>query len=193
MVIAALGNPGEQYAGSRHNIAWQLIEHLSFYSELEWQFKFNADFVLYRPAGSDTPPHYILLPLTYMNMSGKSVAALMRFYKLPLEDLLIVHDEIELEFGTFGFKLGGGLAGHNGLRSVSTHLESRNFSRLRLGVSRPTYGDVTGYVLGGFDGDEKAVLPTFLESAARILEDNLTTPLADLAAEFKKCPTLPPG
>jgi PTH1 family peptidyl-tRNA hydrolase len=193
VIIAALGNPGEKYAGNRHNIAWQLIEQLSFYSDLEWEFKFNGDFSLYRPEGGDGSSHHILLPLTFMNLSGKSVAALMRFYKLSIEQLLVVHDEIELEFGTFGFKLGGGLAGHNGLRSITTHLGSRDFGRLRLGISRPATGEVTDYVLGDFDEDEKALLSTFLESAARVLEENLARPLADLASEFKKVRTLPPG
>jgi len=186
MILAALGNPGKKYAHTRHNIAWRLVERLSFFGELSWEFRFNADFVRYQPGGG-AGPVYILLPLTYMNLSGRSVNALMRFYKLDLSELLVIHDDIEMEFGVFGFKQGGGLGGHNGLRSVAASLGTRDFGRMRLGVSRPPDGDVSAYVLSDFHPEEAVVLPSILDAAAARLEAGLETPIPELASRHAKC------
>jgi PTH1 family peptidyl-tRNA hydrolase len=121
-----------------------------------------------------------------MNLSGQSVQALMQFYKIDLDDLLVIHDDIELDFGIMGFKKGGGLGGHNGLRSVSSCLGTRDFSRLRLGISRPDHDDITSYVLGEFSRTEQTELPFFLEASARILEENFLEDIKDLLKKYKK-------
>ncbi|MGE5342349.1 MAG: aminoacyl-tRNA hydrolase [Candidatus Omnitrophota bacterium] len=182
-LIAALGNPGAQYQRTRHNIAWQMIEYLSFSSQLDWHSKFNGEYATYR-FGEEIV--FFLKPMTYMNLSGNSISALMKFYKLTPEEVLVVHDELELDFGTISFKRGGGLGGHNGLRSAVASLGTPDFNRFRLGISRPAHRDITSYVLGPFSKDEQIVLPTYLEEAARLLEICLTDGVESMETLYKK-------
>jgi PTH1 family peptidyl-tRNA hydrolase len=98
------------------------------------------------------------MPETYMNLSGDSVAELARFYQIGIDEVLVIHDELELPFGVFGFKMGGGLGGHNGLRSMEARFGTRDFARLRFGIGRPEHPDVAGYVLSDFSADEKEKL-----------------------------------
>ncbi|MCK4942285.1 MAG: aminoacyl-tRNA hydrolase [Candidatus Aminicenantes bacterium] len=191
MLIAVLGNPGPEYARTRHNIAWQMIEYLTFFPELKWNSKFKGDLAIYKPETIPGKTLYFICPLTFMNLSGESIAAAMRFFKLDIGDLLVIHDDLELDFGVIGYKKGGGLAGHNGLRSVATCLGTRDFNRLRMGISKPSHGDITPYVLGLFSEDEQAVLPTFLEATAKILEDNLIKDIDSLVKKYKKYQIIP--
>jgi len=182
-LVAALGNIGPQYAFSRHNIAWQMIGELSFYPDLHWQEKFKGEYAVYR-FGDEAV--FFLKPWTYMNLSGQSVAALMNYYKLEPEEVLVIHDELELDFGVTGFKRGGGLGGHNGLRSTAACLGTRDFNRMRLGISRPSHGDITPYVLGPFSQDEEILLPTYLEEAAKLLETCLTDGFDAVEKPYRK-------
>ena len=166
-IVAALGNMGDKYEFTRHNIAWLLIERLSFYSQLDWHSKFNG---LYAPYRLGDEVIFFLKPMTFMNLSGQSVAALMKFYKLKPSEVLVIHDDLELDFGTIGFKRGGGLGGHNGLRSLNSCLGTPDFNRLRLGISRPPHTDITSYVLGPFSRQEQEYLPSYLDESARLLE-----------------------
>lgn len=186
MLIVALGNPGPEYFFTRHNIAWQMVEYLSFFPDLTWTSKFNGLYAKFKMEQTGNKNHYLLKPLTFMNLSGQSVQALMQFFKINLEDLLVIHDEIELDFGVMGYKKGGGLAGHNGLRSVTACLGTRDFNRLRLGISRPSHNDITSYVLGEFSTTEQEELPFFLEESARILEENLQEDIENLVKKYKK-------
>jgi peptidyl-tRNA hydrolase, PTH1 family len=182
-LVAALGNMGPKYTFTRHNIAWQMIECLSFADELNWQEKFKGVYASYRPVDD---PVYFLKPWTYMNLSGQSLVALMNFYKLQPEEILVIHDDLELDFGVVGFKRGGGLGGHNGLRSTTQCLGTRDFNRLRLGISRPSHSDITSYVLGPFSEDEQIVLPTYLEEAAKLLETCLTDGFDSMEKPYRK-------
>lgn len=186
MLIAALGNPGPEYSRTRHNIAWQMIEHLTVFPDLEWSNKFRGDLANFKPESGGAEKIYLLCPLTFMNLSGESISAAMRFFKMNLEDLLVIHDDLELDFGIIGYKKGGGLAGHNGLRSVASSLGTRDFKRLRMGISKPSHGDITHYVLGRFTEEEQAVLPTLLEETARILETNFMEGMDTLVKKYKK-------
>jgi PTH1 family peptidyl-tRNA hydrolase len=184
-VVAALGNMGAKYARTRHNIAWQMIECLSFYDELDWHEKFNGVYATYLVPGR-LEKAYFLKPMTFMNLSGKSLAALMNFFRVEPEEVLVIHDELELDYGVIGFKRSGGLGGHNGLRSVTESLGTRDFNRLRLGISRPPHRDITSYVLGPFSEDERIVLPTFLEESARLLEECLVKGFDALEKSHRK-------
>lgn len=154
-LYAFFGNHGREYAGNRHNVAWQFLESLPIFSELRFEHKFKGRFASWEgPEGR----LWFLLPETYMNASGDSVAELARFFQVGVDELLVVHDELELPFGTFGFKLGGGLGGHNGLRSMEARFGTRDFRRLRFGIGRPAHPDVAGYVLQDFTSDEREKL-----------------------------------
>ena len=182
-LIAALGNPGPEYLSSRHNAAWQLIEHLSFFEELKWQEKFNGTKTDCK-IGSEKIN--IILPKTFMNRSGSSIAAAANFYKITPEEILVIHDDLELNFGIVGFKYGGGLGGHNGLRSITSSLGTRDFNRFRIGISRPDHKDITSYVLGKFNKEEQADLPFLLSESASILELNFELDFKELDLKHRK-------
>jgi len=165
--VVFLGNPGPEHAQTRHNVAWMVADKANFLSKPDWQKKFKGSFT---HTIFQNEKCYFLKPETYMNKSGESVLALMQFFKNTPEEMLVVHDDLELDFGQIGVKKGGGLAGHNGLRSISNVLSTQNFYRFRLGISRPTHGNVSSYVLSKFSGDEQIVLSTCLQKAADILE-----------------------
>ena len=162
-----LGNPGGDYARTRHNAGWMVCEALSFADSLVWQRKFSG-------MVASTGSLILLKPETLMNRSGESVGACARYFRLGVEDLIVVHDDIELPFGEVVVKSGGGLGGHRGLRDIVRVLGSGDFYRLRIGVSRPPHGEVASYVLSRFSKEEEADIPALLAKAARELESFLS-------------------
>jgi peptidyl-tRNA hydrolase, PTH1 family len=168
-LYAFLGNYGREHLGNRHNVAWQFLESLAFFGELRWERKFKGRFSTLETAAGRV---WLLLPETYMNLSGDSAAELMKFYQIGPEELIAVHDELEMPFGSFGFKLGGGLGGHNGLRSLEARLGTRDFARLRFGIGRPDHPDVAGYVLSDFSPQEREALNcSVFPAAGRALQE----------------------
>jgi peptidyl-tRNA hydrolase, PTH1 family len=155
LLIAGLGNPGREYVGHRHNVGWVIVDELARrHGEPTFHAKFNGRIADARIEGRRVA---LLKPETYMNESGRSIASATRFYKVPPESLLVAHDDVDLETGRLQARLGGGLAGHNGLRSIAQALGTPEFLRLRVGVGRPGRGDsrdVAAYVLSPFEADE---------------------------------------
>jgi len=146
-LIVGLGNPGADYVNTRHNAGFWFVDSLAsqFSQNFRFEKRFNAEETRIRNNGAD---FYLLKPLTFMNRSGQSVAAMIRYYKLKPAQILVVHDELDLEPGDNRLKLGGGHGGHNGLRDIIAHLGERDFFRLRVGIGHP--GDrnqVVNYVL----------------------------------------------
>ena len=182
-LVIGLGNPGREYEETRHNIAWLLFERLSFRDKLIWKEKFKGLFCVMTLFDEQT---VFLKPQTYMNLSGESVRPAMDFFKVGLEDILVVHDEIDLPFGTVHLKSGGGLAGNNGLKSINQHLGTKEFKRLRMGVGRPQFGDVSSHVLGQFGPEEKPLLDDFNDLGARALESYLKIGFQKAQNKFSK-------
>jgi PTH1 family peptidyl-tRNA hydrolase len=150
LLVAGLGNPGREYARTRHNIGHMVCDELARRHGGSYRSKFSGDLAELRLDGARVA---LLKPQTYMNESGRSVGAGVRFFKLPPERLLVVHDEVDLDLARLQARMGGGLAGHNGLRSVAQHLGTPEFMRLRIGVGRPERGDprpVADWVLTPF-------------------------------------------
>lgn len=150
LLVAGLGNPGREYARTRHNVGHMVCDELSRRHAGSYRSKFSGELAELRLDASRVA---LLKPQTFMNESGRSVGAAVRFFKLPLKQLLVVHDEVDLELGRLQARMGGGLAGHNGLRSVAQHLGDSEFMRLRIGVGRPERGDprpVADWVLTPF-------------------------------------------
>ena len=150
LLVAGLGNPGREYERTRHNLGWLVLDELARRHGGSWRSKFSGSFAEVRLGDLRLG---LLKPETYMNESGLSVGAAARFYKVDAEGLLVVHDDVDLEPGRLQARAGGGLAGHNGLRSLAQHLGSQEFERLRIGVGRPGRGDrgsVSDWVLSGF-------------------------------------------
>lgn len=160
-MLVFLGNPGIQYRQTRHNAGWLVCDRLVSALDLNpsWQTKFHAQFI--------KQMSYVLLkPQTFMNKSGISVQEASKFFGIPPAEILIVHDDIELPFGEVRLQTGGGMGGHNGLRSVHQHLGTEAFGRLRVGVGRPTGGmQVSDYVLARFSPLEEKRLENILDSA----------------------------
>jgi peptidyl-tRNA hydrolase, PTH1 family len=149
LLVAGLGNPGREYADTRHNVGFMVADELARRHGASFRSKFSGEVADLRLDGRVA----LLKPNTFMNESGRSVGAAVRYFKVPPEALLVVHDEVDLEPGRLQARLGGGLAGHNGLRSVAQHLRTGDFLRLRVGVGRPERGDrrpVADFVLSPF-------------------------------------------
>src|SRR5919202_6642350 len=138
LLVAGLGNPGREYARNRHNVGWMVVDELARRHGGSWRGKFSGQLAEVRIDGHRVA---LLKPETYMNDSGRAVAAAAKFYKLPPESVLVVHDEGDLDVGRLQARRGGGLAGHNGLRSIAQPLKTQDFLRLRVGVGRPGRGD----------------------------------------------------
>jgi PTH1 family peptidyl-tRNA hydrolase len=154
LLAAGLGNPGREYAQTRHNVGFMVCDELARRHGASFRSKFSGELAELRVDGARLA---LLKPQTYVNESGRAVAAAARFFKVPAEHLLVLHDEVDLELGRLQVRLGGGLAGHNGLRSVAQYLKTQEFLRLRTGVGRPERGDprpVSDYVLSPFEAHE---------------------------------------
>ena len=190
-LAAFLGNHGSQYEKTRHNVAWQFAAALPFCAELRWQEKFKGEwacmeFPLFAKIAAESFPQilnaegelplpksapekiYFLKPHTFMNLSGESIAALASFFKIDADEILVLHDELELPLGTFGLKWAGGLAGHNGLRSAKATLGTQDFWRIRFGITKPAGRDIADYVLSNFSGDETITMSIVFEKAGEL-------------------------
>ena len=156
LLVVGLGNPGREYERNRHNVGWLVVDELARRHGGSWREKFSGRLAELRIAGHRVA---LLKPETYMNDSGSAVGAARRFFKLEPDAVLVVHDEVDLDHGRLQVRMGGGLAGHNGLRSVAAHLKTPEFMRLRVGVGRPGRGDrrpVADYVLSDFEPADDA-------------------------------------
>ena|SRR5438552_360210 len=156
LLVVGLGNPGREYARNRHNVGWMVVDELARRHGGSWRGKFSGQLAEIRLDGHKVA---LLKPETYMNESGRSVARAARFFKLEPDAVLVVHDEGDFDLGRLQTRLGGGLAGHNGLRSIAQHLKTQDFMRLRIGVDRPERGDprpLADFVLSDFEPHEDA-------------------------------------
>ena len=183
-LIVGLGNPGADYAKTRHNAGFLLVEKLAAQRQAGWnnERKFAA-----RMAKADHSGGKILLcePQTFMNLSGEAVATVQQFYQLPLGNILIVVDDADLPLGEIRLRPGGGSGGHHGLESVAQHLGSKAYARLRIGIGRKHEArQITGHVLGKFSADENALLEKVLERAAGQIECWLTAGLQKAMSQF---------
>ncbi len=175
LLVAGLGNPGREYERTRHNVGWLVLDELARRHGGSWRSKFSGSLAEVRLGDLKLG---LLKPETYMNDSGVSVGAAARFYKVAPEHLLVVHDDVDLEPGRLQARAGGGLAGHNGLRSLAQHLGSQEFERLRIGVGRPGRGDrrsVSDWVLSGFapEDDLEALVARSADAVEAIAAEGL--------------------
>ena len=153
-LLVFLGNPGKEYRETRHNAGFLLAD--SIYPDVSWKMKFHS--MMTEDGGRK-----ILKPMTMMNLSGTAVSEAATFYKLKAEEILIIHDDLELPLGKAKLQKGGGLQGHNGLRSIKERIGSADFFRLRIGIGRPVHGDVRLYVTSPFKKDEAIILSTLFD------------------------------
>jgi PTH1 family peptidyl-tRNA hydrolase len=183
-LIVGLGNPGAEYAKTRHNAGFLLVEKLAANWKAGWtnERKFDA-----RIAKAECSGKRILLcePQTFMNLSGEAVGALINFYRLPLKQLMVAVDDADLPFGEIRLRAGGSSGGHHGLESIERHLASRQFARLRIGIGRKDGArEITDYVLGKFDSSENELLKKVLERASNQVETWLEAGVEKAMSQF---------
>nr|WP_236700364.1 aminoacyl-tRNA hydrolase [Allosalinactinospora lopnorensis] len=172
-LIVGLGNPGPKYAGNRHNVGFMVADVLAGRSGVRWKsHKAHAEVAETRIEGV---PAVLAKPRSFMNLSGGPVAGLSSFYKVPLERIVVVHDDLDIAFGALKLKRGGGTGGHNGLRSINKSLSGPDYVRLRFGVGRPPGRmDAATYVLKDFSSAERKELDLDIERAADAAQTVLT-------------------
>ncbi len=182
LLVAGLGNPGPEHARDRHNVGWMVVDELARRHAGSFKGKFRGRLADVRLGDAKLA---LLKPETYMNESGASIQSAAAFYKLPLRQVLVIHDDVDLETARLQARLGGGLAGHNGLRSIAQRLGSQDFLRLRIGVGRPGRGDprpVADYVLSGFTAEDDA--EGIVSRAAAAVECLVTEGLEETQRRF---------
>ncbi len=168
VLVVGLGNPGPTYANNRHNFGFLVLDALEKSVRAQgWQSKFQGQFT----SGQLKNQRFFLLkPMTFMNLSGRSVAQAAHFYHFDIEDIIVVHDELDLPFGTVRIKKGGGTAGHKGIASTAQDLKNTDFIRVRMGIDRPISRNLSNYVLENFSIDEVRNLTDVIDNAVRSVE-----------------------
>lgn len=165
-MIVFLGNPGLEYKNTRHNAGWMCCDLIAEIRYENWQKKFKGSWLSQSIGGRKI---IFLKPETFMNKSGESVSAAAAFFKIQADEILVVHDDLEQKYGVISFRTGGGLAGHNGLKSLSSLLGTKDFQRLRIGIGRPVHGSVSSFVTGRFSKEEEIHLEIILENSASLV------------------------
>lgn len=177
-LIVGLGNPGPKYAGNRHNVGAMVIDRLA--SDAGTGLRAHKAGALVAQVHVAGRPAVIATPTSYMNESGGPVAGLLRFFKVPLEHLIVVHDELDIDFATLRLKRGGGEGGHNGLKSISKSVGSKDYLRVRVGIGRPPGRmDAAAYVLKDFNATERKELDFLVPDAVEAVELLMTKGLTD--------------
>jgi PTH1 family peptidyl-tRNA hydrolase len=182
LLVAGLGNPGPEHARDRHNAGWMVVDELARRHGGSFRGKFSGKLAETRIGEAKVA---LLKPETYMNESGRSISAAARFFKLPAEHVLVVHDDVDLPVARLQARLGGGLAGHNGLRSIAQALGTPEFLRVRIGVGRPERGDrrpVADYVLSPFAPEDDA--DALVERAADAVQKLVAEGLVETQQQF---------
>lgn len=171
-LVVGLGNPGREYTGNRHNVGFMVADLLASRIGVKFgRHKRAVADVAEGRLGPGGPRVVLAKPLTYMNLSGGPVTALSQFYKIPVGNIVAIHDELDLPFGTVRAKVGGGEGGHNGLRSLSKSLGSKDYVRVRFGIGRPPgRQDPADYVLSDFSAAERKELEFLVDRAADVAE-----------------------
>ena len=187
ILIVGLGNRGREYAHHRHNVGFMIVERWAAAHTLAFdKLQHHAIIALGR---SGEQRVIVAKPQTYMNDSGRAVSALLRFYKIPLERLLVVFDDLDLSFGSIRLRAEGGAGGHNGMRSIIQHLGSNNFARLRVGIGRPPGRmDPAAFVLQDFNHDEAAELDTLLDRAGQAIDTFLSAGITSAMNQYNSNP-----
>ena len=182
-LVAGLGNPGARYEGTRHNIGFQVVQQLAADAGIALKRQgYQGLYGVGRIGGQEVT---LLLPQTFMNLSGASIASACRALETGAQDLIVVHDDIELPFGTLRLRMGGGHGGHNGIRSTREALGCGDFIRVKVGVGRPPEGgDVSGWVLSSFSREERSRLGAIAANSARAVEILLSEGIQAAMNEF---------
>lgn len=165
-LFVGLGNPGEEYLFTRHNIGFMVIDRIVFTQELDERERFDGIYAKFKFKGEDI---IVFKPDTYMNLSGEAVRQIVDYFKIKLEDIIVIYDDMDLPVGTIRLRENGGAGGHNGMKNIIQHLGSENFKRLRIGIGKSTFDEAADYVLGRIPEEEKPLYKQAIVEAANAL------------------------
>lgn len=181
-LIVGLGNPGDKYEGTRHNVGFSAIDYYVKEKGLSYKSKNNG---LYAEDKINGEKIILLKPQTYMNLSGDSVIKYVKFYNINIEDILVIYDDIDFEIGTFKIKRDGSAGGHNGIKNIITHLKTENIKRVRIGISKNKI-PLEDYVLKKFSKEEQEKINNLLSTISKIIEEFANTNIDDLMQKYNK-------
>ena len=180
-LIVGLGNPGKEYKNTRHNVGFMVLDYIL--GDVNWKTKFNG---LYYEDNVKGEKVILLKPTTFMNLSGESVRAVMDFYDVDLEDLIVIYDDLDLPHGKIRMRLKGSAGGHNGIKSLIAHVKTQEFKRIRVGIDRHPKIPVVDYVLGKFTEDELALVNQAIDLSEKACEMALTESFNKVMTEYSK-------
>ncbi len=180
ILITGLGNPGDKYTYTRHNVGFMVIDKMA--KNLTLQTNINKSNFIADVIKSSN--NLLVKPQTFMNNSGQSIVAIKEYYKIELDNIIVIHDDLDLPFGTVKFKIGGGHGGHNGLRSLDSHI-GKEYIRIRVGIGKPnSKNDVANYVLSDFSKEELNQLEDIITHIIRAIEELKSSSINDVKSKF---------
>ena len=184
-LIVGLGNPGKEYEKTRHNIGFDVLDEYINYKNIEksWSKKFDGLYIKAKLDGEDV---IFLKPQTYMNLSGNSVRKVMNFFDVPVEDILVISDDLDLLIGNFKLKSKGSCGGHNGLRNIEEHIHTTEYKRLKVGISNDKDMDTKDYVLNKFSKKDRETLDKLIKDLCLVLDDYFKLPFTDLMSKYNQ-------
>ena len=182
-LIVGLGNPGKEYEMTRHNIGFFYLDLFANSLKLSFKEKFNGLYAKTKIGGEDV---ILLKPLTFMNLSGECVIKFVNYFKISSENILVIHDDLDMEFSRVKLKENGTSGGHNGIKNIILNLKSEEFKRLKIGISKNKEYDTKDYVLGKFSKQELEILNNNNEKILNVLNDYFKLPFSDLMSKYNR-------
>ena len=184
-LIVGLGNPGKEYNHTRHNVGFDFLDYYFEYKKITPTWTKKVDGVYFSTVIGDEKV-YFLKPHTYMNLSGNSVQKIMKYYDIPVEDILIIADDLDILLGNYKLKLSGSCGGHNGLRNIEQNIGTIEYKRLKIGISNNKEMDGKDYVLGKFSKEEQQILQNLFQELSECLDDYYQLPFTDLMSKYNR-------
>ena len=184
LLIVGLGNPGREYANTRHNVGFRVIDKIASKLNLSRVYSnHKAEYYKEKINGEDV---IFFKPMTYMNLSGEAIRSVSNFFKIPLENIIVIHDDLDLPVGQLRLRESGGPGGHNGIKNTILHLNSQNFKRARIGISKSDIIPVVDYVLGKFTDEEEKSIEKAIDLCADAMIEATKTDFNKVMNKFNK-------
>ena len=181
-LVVGLGNPGKEYENTRHNIGFMAIDnYVKFHNLGEFKEKFNGLYLKYQLGDEQV---IFVKPLSFMNLSGDVVRKYVDYFKIDINDILIIHDDLDMPVGKIKLKLGGSSGGHNGIKDISLKLGTEDYKKLKVGIANNKNMDTKDYVLGRFSKEEKALIDEAITETGKIIDDYFKYPFNDLMSRY---------
>ena len=180
-LIVGLGNPGKEYKNTRHNVGFMVLDN--YLGKVNWKIKMENYFYLTEVNGEQI---MFIKPLTYMNLSGLAVRKIVNFYKIDMKDILVIHDDLDINIGNYKIKRNSSSGGHNGIKSIISELASDAFGRLKLGISKTSQKPVDKYVLGKFTTEEEEKINNNMDTFNKIIDKFINSSIDEVMAMYNK-------